>query len=432
MTTATPAWAPVSVTVVELGSSPRPPGPPYERAWVVGCRSGVPVGITEVDLRVPDGWEGALAELGAQAPRPPYEVPADADLPSVSVVVPTIAQRTEDLERCLASLGRASYPHVEIVLVDNRTSVPETDLLPAMLARFPDVRLVAERRPGISAARNAGLAAATGDVVVFTDDDVRVQPEWLHAIGARFAREPELTAVTGLVLPAELATPSQLHYERFYGGFGGVRTFEPLTLRPAATRGRIEVVDESGAVRRSFAVYGVGAYGAGANMAFRRSWLLDGHDFDLALGAGTKARGGEDLAALVGVIWSGGRIGYEPSAVVLHRHRQSPEDLRRQLVGNGLGFTASLASLVAADPRHLLALASQVPVAAVRLASEARRRLRDRPVEAADAAAPLAVGEPGDDYPRSLVLLELGGMPRGPWAYLRSRLATRHWQPVGR
>lgn len=428
MTTATPAWSPVAVTMVELGTAASPPGPPYERAWVVGCRSGVPVGIVEVDLDEPGAWERALAELAATTGPVPVLPHEDEVLPSLSVVIPTIAQRTEDLGLCLTSVLASDYPEVEVVLVDNRVRVPTPDPLPALLADFPEVRLVEERRPGISAARNAGLRAARHDVVVFTDDDVRVQPGWLRAVGRRFTREPDLTALTGLVLPAELATPAQLHYERFYGGFGGLRTFEPLTLRQGSSRGRIEVVDGDGRVRRRFALYGVGAYGAGANMAFRRDWLLDGHAFDLALGAGTRARGGEDLVALVDVVWSGGKIGYEPSAVVLHRHRQSPEDLRRQLVGNGIGFTASLASLVADDPRHLWQLARQVPLAGVRLASEARRRLSERSSRSGAADVPREV--PGDAYPRSLVLHELGGMPRGPWAYVRSRRVTRRWSPA--
>lgn len=430
MTAGTQAWSPVSVSMVELDDAPGPPGAPYERAWVVGCCAGVPVGIAEVDLRRPGAWEEALAELAVR-PRPSGDVPPDVDLPHLSVVVPTIVQRTQDLRRCLASLADADYPDVEVVLVDNRTRVPDPDPLPALLGAFPHVRLVEERRPGISAARNAGIAAARGEVVVFTDDDVRVQRGWLRAVGTRFAREPALTAVTGLILPAELATPSQLHFERFYGGFGGVRTFEPLTLRRGTSRSRTEVVDAEGTVLRRFAVYGIGAYGAGANMAFRRRWLLAGHTFDLALGAGTPARGGEDLAALVDVLWSGGQIGYEPSAVVLHRHRQSPEELQRQLVGNGIGFTASLAALVTAQPRHLAHLVVQVPRAGLRLAAEAAGRLASRPRSVPTAEGPVAVAEPGDDYPRALVLHELGGMPRGPWAYVRSRRAARRWRPPG-
>jgi cellulose synthase/poly-beta-1,6-N-acetylglucosamine synthase-like glycosyltransferase len=54
-------------------------------------------------------------------------------------------------------------------------------------------------------------------------------------------------------------------------------------------------------------VYGVGAFDAGANMAFRRTALEKIGGFDVALGAGTPARGGEDLAALISVLWAGFR-----------------------------------------------------------------------------------------------------------------------------
>ena len=93
--------------------------------------------------------------------------------------------------------------------------------------------MVRERRPGISAARNAGVAAATGEIIAFTDDDVRVDPLWLRAIGERFASDSAIEAVTGLILPAELETPAQVWFERYYGGFSGERTFAPLTLKAA-------------------------------------------------------------------------------------------------------------------------------------------------------------------------------------------------------
>jgi hypothetical protein len=261
--------------------------------------------------------------------------------------------------------------------------------------------------------------------VVFTDDDVRVDPGWLRAVGERFVRQPELEAVTGLILPAELETPAQIFFERYYGGFSGERAFAPLTLaaEPGLLgRSRVTVRDAAGEPVRKVALYGVGAYGAGANMAFRRATLRRLGGFDLALGTGTPARGGEDLAILVDLLWRGGRVGYEPAAVVHHQHRREYAELVHQLRGNGLGFTAMLASVVSRDPRHLLALGVQLPLAAGRLVAQSVRRLRGRRAGAAGpalAAAPL--------YPSELVRHEIAGMPRGPWAYICSRRAVRDW-----
>jgi hypothetical protein len=74
------------------------------------------------------------------------------------------------------------------------------------------------------------------------------------------------------------------------------------------------------------------------------------------------------------------------------------------------------------DPRHLVGLAAQLPLAAQRVAAQTVARVRGRkvgrPDDGAD-ASPL--------YPSALVLEELQGMPRGPLAYLRSRGAVRTW-----
>ena len=204
----------------------------YAQAWVLIRSAGRPRGLLEVDLDVElsrariahevERWRAADADRAA--PRV-----ADDRLPSVSVVIPTIVERTDELADCLTAIGKSDHPRFEIVVVDNRRQVPTPDPLQAIADGRPGVRLVRQPRPGISAARNAGVAASTGEIVVFTDDDVQVDPSWLRAIAARFALHPEEQVVTGLVLPAELETPAQLYFERYYGGFAAERTFAPLS-----------------------------------------------------------------------------------------------------------------------------------------------------------------------------------------------------------
>lgn len=404
----------------------------YHTAMVIGCRSGVPSAAMDVDLDIGvDRIKGRLAALVSAARRedrpPTHHVDGpprhEAGLPRLSVVVPTVVGRVEDLALLLDGLTAAAYPGVEILLVDNRRGVPATDPLPGLMAGHPDVRVVREPQPGISAARNAGVLAATNDIVAFTDDDVRVDADWLRAIGRRFAADPALDAVTGLILPAELETPAQIWFEHYYGGFGGRRNFTAVTVHAETATGplrrsRATVRDGAGRPLREFAIYGVGAYGAGANMAFRRSAVQRLGMFDTALGTGTPARGGEDLAMLVAVLWSGGKIGYEPSAVVHHRHRRAWPELLHQLQGNGLGFTAMLTSVILADRRHLLSLAQQVPLAVRRLTSQSVRRFIGR-------APDSEVADVDAAYPRQLVISELRGYPQGPAAYLRSRRLSR-------
>jgi hypothetical protein len=425
-----PTW----VVAIDL-DEPLPPieaAPVYGTAMVVGWRDGIPVGAVDVPLVDGRLVDAGLLEPLLAIPRPPLPAPiADADLPSITVVVSTIVARAEDLELLLDGFAAVDYPDVEFLLVDNRRAIPEGDILPGLAAGRDRVGTVRALQPGISSGRNAGVAAARGEIVVFTDDDVRVDRRWLRSIGERFVREPSLNAVTGLILPAELETPAQIWFERYYGGFSGERTFAPLTLSaerggPKALRGsRVVVRDGSGQEVRRFAVYGVGAYGAGANMAFRKSTLERLGGFDLALGTGTPSRGGEDLATLIDILWAGGSIGFEPSAVVHHKHRREVSELLHQLKGNGIGFTAMLTSLIRRHPRHLAAIASQLPRAAVAAGGQTLGRLVGGRSGTADASVedrPAA-----SRYPRSLVVTEVSSYALGPAAYRRSLATAREW-----
>jgi cellulose synthase/poly-beta-1,6-N-acetylglucosamine synthase-like glycosyltransferase len=161
----------------------------YEAVWVLGRRDGRPVGIGRVPVTA--GVVTTQRELRAavrERVRPVVPV-AEDDLPGISVVLPTIVQRVEDIRRRLVALDSSRYPRFEVLVVDNRRSVPPDDPLEDALRGLEHVRAVRQAVPGISAARNAGVAAAAHDVVCFTDDDVDVEPTWLLAVGERFARD---------------------------------------------------------------------------------------------------------------------------------------------------------------------------------------------------------------------------------------------------
>ena len=421
---------PIRIDVLDLDDPQATVAPDehYVSAWVVGCRNGIPQAIAEFDLTADAARTQEQLVTLRQAPTAPrtagHAEVRDEQLPVITVVIPSIVARLDDLRVCLDSLGRVDYPDAEILLVDNRRVVPDPDPLPGLIAGRERVRSVREPRPGISAARNAGWRAARGEIVAFTDDDVKLDPGWLRALGRRFVAEPELDAVTGLILPAELDTPAQVWFERYYGGFSGERTFQPLTLgvgHGPVGRGRVTARDVRGDAVRSFAIYGIGAYGAGANMAYRRRVLERCGEFDLILGTGTPARGGEDLAALVDVLWDGGKVGYEPAAVAHHAHRRSEPELLKQMRGNGIGYTAMLVSRIRRDPGHGVALAAQLPLAAQRLLGQHLARLRGRSisqrVQEQAGTGPL--------YPRTLAIEEIRGLISGPVAYWRSVRAGR-------
>jgi hypothetical protein len=79
-------------------------------------------------------------------------------------------------------------------------------------------------------------------------------------------------------------------------------------------------------------------FGVGANMAFRQELFRRLGPFDVALDAGTPAGGAGDLEMFHRLIANGYVLVYEPTAIVWHRHRRSPGQLRRQLYDNGRGF----------------------------------------------------------------------------------------------
>lgn len=434
---ATPHPAPSRVVSIDLDGPwedqidaiVREPG--HSRALVIGWHGQAPVGSIHVDLSDVVELLGQLRSLATAAvPARDLRTVTRDELPSISVVVSTLGERPRDLELLLDGFAAMDYPRAEFILVDNRERVSEADPLATLEITRPWLRVVRESRPGASAGRNAGIAAAENEIIAFTDDDVRIDRRWLQSIGQRFALDPHVEVVTGLILPAELDTAAQIWFERYYGGFSGTRVFEPRTVE-AESRGlgrvhgsRVTARDATGKKLKEFAIYGLGAYGAGANMAFRRTSITRVGGFDVSLGAGTLARGGEDLAALISVLWTGGVLAYEPGAVAHHRHRRGVDELLNQLGGYGLGFTAMLCSLVLGDPRHLVALGAQLPGAVREVAKQGYTRLVT--AVSREPATP-GSGAVAETYPRILALHELRQYPCGPIAYARSLRATKAW-----
>jgi glycosyltransferase involved in cell wall biosynthesis/O-antigen/teichoic acid export membrane protein len=317
---------------------------------------------------------------------------ASAESPFVSVVLPTLS-RPLSLSRCLESLLAVEYPHFEVIIVDNDPADSATRWVADRLRADPRFRYVSEPRRGASRARNRGLAEARGTLVAFTDDDVVVDRHWLSALAARFAEVPRVACVTGLVIPARLDSIAQ-HWFEEYGGFN-----------KGFTQRNFELADES---HGGFFPYAPGAFGSGNNVAFRTDDLRVLGGYDEALGPGTHSLAGEDLALFVSVITTGGRLGYEPSAIVHHDHRESHAELLDQLHAYGVGLSAMLTGRALSSPYHFRAIVRRIPrgVLAVLSTSSWKNANRSR------------------NYPRDLNRAEIFGLLRGPWAYLRSRSRT--------
>jgi len=247
----------------------------------------------------------------------------------LSVVVCT-RNRPALLRACLRSLQRLDHKPLDIVVVDN---APTDDATAEVVGGVSNVdrrvRYVREARAGLSRARNRGLSEALYENVAFTDDDVEVDPLWASAFAAALAGDPDSVCVTGLVTPFSLDTGPERYFDaRYQWG----EAFEPQLFDLG------EHSHES-----PLYPFRAGLFGTGASFAVRRTAVSELGGFDPRLGAGSSARGGEDLDMFVRIILAGGRITYVPAALAWHKHRADTAGLSDQIFAYGHGLGAYLA-----------------------------------------------------------------------------------------
>ncbi len=127
---------------------------------------------------------------------------------------------------------------------------------------------------GLSAARNVGVAAAQGSIIVFVDDDCEAKPAWIGSIVGVFEEHSDICLVAGSVAPPE--------------GFDWSAGYVPNI-----------VMTEGSSLRHPYIM--------GANMSLRRSVLNDLGPFDETLGAGSPGQSGEDMDYLLRVYGKYGR-----------------------------------------------------------------------------------------------------------------------------
>ncbi len=114
--------------------------------------------------------------------------------PLVSVVVPA-RNEAAALPQCLDALRQQTYPHYELVVVDNASADATADV-----AKAYGCRVVREETVGVGAARQRGFSVVQGEIVASTDADSTVPHEWLARIVSRFVEAPHLVGVYGPVM----------------------------------------------------------------------------------------------------------------------------------------------------------------------------------------------------------------------------------------
>ena len=221
-------------------------------------------------------------------------VPRLVAWPRVSVVVCSYnGGRT--IDECLESLAGLQYPDYEVIVIDDG-STDDT----AAIARRHDVRLLSTPNRGLSAARNAGLALATGEIVAYIDDDAWADPHWL----------------------AYLAT-TLLTTE--HAGAGGPNVPPPgdgevAHAVAAAPGGPVPVLLSAREAEHL----------PGCNMAFRRSALAAVGGFDPRF-----RTAGDDVDVCWRLRDHGGTLGFSAAALVWHHRRGSVRAYWRQQSGYG-------------------------------------------------------------------------------------------------
>ncbi|MFI6983169.1 glycosyltransferase family 2 protein [Embleya sp. NPDC050154] len=222
--------------------------------------------------------------------------PADRTPPRPTLTVIVCAytmDRWDDLTAALASIRAQDEPPAETILVADHCH----ELAGRAAREFPDVTVLRNRgRRGLSGARNTGVEGAHGDIVAFLDDDATAEPDWTMRLLDGYA-DPNVLGVGGRIQPSwDTGRPAWFPAE--FDWVVGC-TYRGMPEHAAPVRNLI-----------------------GANMSFRRSVLLGVGGFRTDLGrVGTRPLGCEEteLCIRAAARHRGGRIGYEPAAVVRHR-----------------------------------------------------------------------------------------------------------------
>ncbi len=208
---------------------------------------------------------------------------------TVTVVICT-RNRPDDLRKCLEAISQSQPAPYEVVVVDNTAGDNETK----RITRESGARYVVEPTPGLSRARNRGLAESNSEIVAYLDDDAIPTSHWLEPLVEPFA-DPSVAAVTGETVPSE----------------------SDATRRSLEPPRRLCNQDQYW-----FEIAAFGGLGIGANMALRKSACTGWKVFNERLGRGAPFRIGEESHAFTSLIARGYSVVHAPAATVIHPFKQ--------------------------------------------------------------------------------------------------------------
>lgn len=184
----------------------------------------------------------------------------------------------------------------ELLIVDNGSGDDVGKVIDRYKTQLP-LRLEKQPEPGLSRARNCGVTSARGEHIIWTDDDVVLDPHWLQAFSDAFRLRPEAAVFGGKIVPI-VEPPCTVWFQQnldLFWELVATRDFGPEEMPLSLADGRVPF---------------------GANYAVR---ALEQRQFlyDVNLGAGT-GRVGEETDVLRSILESGGAGFWIPRATVLH------------------------------------------------------------------------------------------------------------------
>lgn len=220
--------------------------------------------------------------------------PSDRDWPKISVVVCSY-NGARTIRACLDGLMALEYPNCEVIVVNDGS----TDATPRIISDYP-FRVISQPNRGLSAARNAGLAAATGEIVAYIDDDAIPDPHWLHYLADTYLRA-DFAVVGGPNIPPPDDPPLAACVANAPGG--------PI---------HVLISDREA------------EHVPGCNLSARASALRAINGFDE-----TFRVAGDDVDVCWRIQDRGWKLGFHPGAMVWHRRRSSIHAYWKQQKGYG-------------------------------------------------------------------------------------------------
>lgn len=188
---------------------------------------------------------------------------------TVTVVIPTVRPTT--LRASVESIQKQTYADLEIIIVAQGNNPALRNVTDDLARSDQRIRIIWLEQGNLSAARNAGIAAGTGDIIAITDDDCEADSRWVEIMVELFEQRPEI------------------------GFMGGALVAPPARRFSISTCPSAHVKDVSYKPSKSGWKAPDGFYVIGANLGLRRSVFEQVGLFDPTLGAGTRYGACEDV-----------------------------------------------------------------------------------------------------------------------------------------